>query len=231
MPWRTSWASISLRATPTSPTALYAFGPASNWPAFTPFIAGRPDERLVTAHWDDVLRLGASIRTGTVSASLMLKRLGAYPRQNGLALALREIGRIERTLYTLDWLERVPLRRQTTAELNKGESRNALARAVCFHRLGRLRDRTAELQQHRASGLTLVTAAIAMWNTAYLGRALDALRGSGENVPDALLAHVAPLGWQHINITGDYLWDADAAIGPDGFRPLRAQDTSLVEAA
>jgi hypothetical protein len=64
---------------------------------------------------------------------------------------------------------------------------------VCFHRLGRLRDRTAELQQHRASGLTLVTAAIAMWNTAYLGRALDALRGRGENVPDALLAHVAPL--------------------------------------
>jgi len=49
--------------------------------------------------------------------------------------------------------------------------------------------------------------------------------------PDALLAHVAPLGWQHINITGDYLWDADATIGPDGFRPLRAQDTSLVEAA
>jgi TnpA family transposase len=36
----------------------------------------------------------------------MLKRLGSYPRQNGLALALREIGRIERTLYTLDWLER-----------------------------------------------------------------------------------------------------------------------------
>jgi TnpA family transposase len=50
------------------------------------------------AQWDDVLRLTASVRTGTVSASLLLKRLGAYPRQNGLALALREIGRIERTL-------------------------------------------------------------------------------------------------------------------------------------
>ena len=95
----------------------------------------------------------------------MLKRLGAYPRQNGLAIALREIGRIERTIYTLDWLEKPPLRRQATAELNKGESRNTLARAVCFHRLGRLRDRTAELQQHRASGLTLETAAIVLWNT------------------------------------------------------------------
>ena len=38
----------------------------------------------------------------------MLKRLGAYPRQNSLALALREIGRIERTLFTLDNHEPAP---------------------------------------------------------------------------------------------------------------------------
>jgi TnpA family transposase len=96
---------------------------------------------------------------------------GAYPRQNGLALALREIGRIERTLFMLDWLELPGLRRQATVELNKGEARNALARAVCFHRLGRLRDRAVEAQQHRASGLALATAAIALRNTVYLGRA------------------------------------------------------------
>jgi len=92
---------------------------------------------------------------------------------------------------------------------------------MCFHRLDRLRDRIAELQQHRASGLALVTAAIALWNTVYLGRAVDALRQGGETVPDALLAHLAPLGWQHINITGDYLWGAGSSLGPDGFRPLR----------
>ena len=161
------------------------------------------------------------MRTGRVGASLMLKRLGAYPRQNGLALALREIGRIERTLFTLDWLERPELRRQATAELNKGEARNALARAVCFHRLGQLRDRTAELQQHRASGLALVTAAIALWNTVYLGRAVEARRRRGEAVPDALLTHLAPLGWQHVNLTGDYLWnEIDRPL--ERFRPIRA---------
>ncbi len=205
---------------------IYAFGPASTWPTLGPLIAGQPEQKLVMAHWDDVLRLATSVRTGRVSASVMLKRLGAYPRQNGLALALREVGRIERTLYTLDWLEQPQLRRQATAELNKGESRNALARAVCFHRLGRLRDRTTELQQHRASGLTLVTAAIALWNTVYLGRAVDALRQGGETVPDALLAHLAPLGWQHINLTGDYLWGAGSSLGPDGFRPLRRPSRS-----
>jgi TnpA family transposase len=210
---------------------LYAFEPANRWPALAPFIAGRPDDKLIAAHWDDVLRLTASVRTGIVSASLMLKRLGSYPRQNGLAQALREIGRIERTLYTLDWLEQPQLRRQATAELNKGEARNALARAVCFHRLGQLRDRTVEAQQHRASGLTLVTAAIALWNTIYLGRAVDTLRRSGETVPDALLAHLAPLGWQHINLTGDYLWEADSIPALDGFRPLRHTRGMLLDVA
>ncbi len=131
----------------------------------------------------------------------------------------------------MDWLEQPALRRQGTAELNKGESRNALARAVCFHRLGRLRDRSTELQQHRASGLTLVTAAIVLWNTVYLDRALDALRRRGEAIPDALLAHIAPLGWQHINLTGDYLWDVDETIGSDGFRALRGLHTLAIQAA
>jgi TnpA family transposase len=201
---------------------LYTFGAAAQWPALEPFIAGRIDEALIRLHWDDILRLATSVRTGAVPASLMLRRLGSYPRQNGLALALREVGRIERTLFTLDWLEDPALRRQATAELNKGESRNALARAVCFHRLGRVRDRTRETQQHRASGLNLVVAAIILWNTVYLGRAVEKLRREGEVIPDAHLGHLAPLGWQHVNLTGDYLWASPSAtLGPAEFRELR----------
>ena len=45
------------------------------------------------------------MQNGTVTASLILKKLASYPRQNSLAIALREIGRIERTLYTLEWLQ------------------------------------------------------------------------------------------------------------------------------
>ena len=66
-----------------------------------------------------------------------------------------------------------------------------------------------------------------LWNTVYLGRALDAVRRRGDSVPDELLAHLAPLGWQHINLTGDYLWGADTSLGPDGFRPLKGISASL----
>ncbi|KHP09770.1 hypothetical protein QS26_20190 [Salmonella enterica subsp. enterica serovar Havana] len=116
----------------------------------------------------NILRLAASIKQGTVTASLMLRKLGSYPRQNGLAVAFRELGRIERTLFTLDWMQNVELRRCVQIGLNKGESKNALARAVFLNRLGEIRDRSFENQRYRASGLNLVVAAIILWNTVYL---------------------------------------------------------------
>jgi hypothetical protein len=50
-------------------------------------------------------------------------------------------------------------------------------------------------------------------------------------MPDTLLAHLASVGWQHINLTGDYLWDAETGLAPDGFRPLRALATITVHAS
>ncbi len=99
-------------------------------------IGGTLNIKHVRAHWDEILRMATSIKQGTATASLMLRKLGSYPRQNGLAVALRELGRIERTLFIPDWLQSVELRRRVHAGLNKGEARNALARAVFFNRPG-----------------------------------------------------------------------------------------------
>ena len=151
----------------------------------------------------------------------MLRKLASYPRQNGLALALREIGRIERTLFALDWLLDPRLRQRVTAGLNKGEAKNTLARAVCFNRLGEIRDRTYDLQRHRASGLNLVVAAIILWNTVYLDRAFKALQSQGVSIDEALLKYVAPVHWNHSNLTGDYSWKQHGRVLKSGFRPLR----------
>ena len=203
-------------------TKLYIPKSDIDYAALKPMIGGTLNIKQIRTHWDDILRLAASIKQGTVTASLMLRKLGSYPRQNGLALALRELGRIERTLFNLDWLQSVDLRRRVQAGLNKGEARNALARAVFFYRLGEIRDRSFEQQRYRASGLNLVTAAIVLWNTVYLERATNALRGHGRTVDDTLLQYLSPLGWEHINLTGDYLWRSKAKIGGGKFRPLRA---------
>jgi len=211
---------------------LYSFAKPSAYPALEPLIAGRINVALIRAHWPEILRIAASIRTGTVTASLIMRQLAAYPRQNSVAAALRELGRLERTLFTLDWIEDPELRRDTGRELNKGEARNSLARAVFFHRLGEIRDRTYENQQHRASGLNLLVTAITLWNTRYLNRAIAALR-EVEDVPDHLLPHLSPLGWEHINLTGDYVWSpaAEMTENRDGFLPLRSVPDPALMAA
>lgn len=176
----------------------------------------------VAQHWDELLRVATSIRSGTVTASAMLRKLSAYPRQNGLAIALREVGRLERSIFMLNWLRDIDLRRRSQTGLNKGEARNALARAIFFCQLGELRDRTFENQAYRASGLNLVVAAVILWNTRYLQLAADDL-----GVSAGSMQHVAPLGWEHLSLTGDYAWDADGQPAPGELRPLRAKPSIL----
>ncbi len=200
---------------------LYIHGDAKQYPTLTGMIGGSVNVKHIRAHWDDILRLAASIKQGTVTASLMLRKLGNSPRQNGLAVALRELGRIERTLFALDWMHNVELRRRVQSGLNKGEAKNALARAVFLNRLGEIRDRSFENQRYRASGLNLVVAAIVLWNTVYLERAVQALRDSGNDVDNRLLPHLSPLGWEHINLTGDYIWRQNKQVDQGKFRPLR----------
>lgn len=158
-----------------------------------------------------------SVGAGHVPASETLQRLAAHPRQNSLALTLRDVGRLQRSAFMLDWLRDPELRRRAGVGLNEGEARNALARAVFFHRLGELRDRTFENQIYRAFGLNLLLAAIILWNTRYLQDAFAALKSKERSAGDDLVRHVAPLGWEHISLTGDYVWPAVPVSGP---RPL-----------
>jgi len=116
---------------------LFVPAKPSAYPALSPLVGGTVNSKSIRAHWDEILRLATSIRQGTVTASLMLRKLGSYPRQNGLAVALRELGRIERTLFTLDWLQSVELRRRVQAGLNEGGSQKRLGTGRLLQSSGR----------------------------------------------------------------------------------------------
>ena len=89
-----------------------------------------------------------------------------------------------------------------------------------------------------------VTAAIVLWNTVYTERATRGLVEAGKPVDGELLQFLSPLGWEHINLTGDYVWRQsrrleDGSFGPYGcpenlsvrfFRILRAPLSHLRKA-
>lgn len=185
---------------------LYAFESTDVGENLRSLIESKIREQLIVRSWPDILRLSASIATNRIKPSSILKRLSNYPRQNELALALREVGRVERSLFMLDWISNTNLQHRVQLGLNKGEAHHALKRAISFNRRGEIRDRTSEGQHYRVAGMNLLTALVIYWNTKQIGEVVQDKVDSGKSPDPILLPHVSPLGWEHINLTGEYRW-------------------------
>jgi TnpA family transposase len=185
---------------------LYVFDPANSPKELRGLLGGKVRESLITSNWPDILRIAATMTAGTIAPSHILRKLASYPRQNDLAAALREIGRVERTLFMIDWILDADMQRRTQIGLNKGESHHALKNALRIGRQGEIRDRTTEGQHYRMAGLNLLAAIVIYWNTAKLGEAVKQRKKAGLPIPPELLAHTSPLGWAHILLTGEYRW-------------------------
>lgn len=200
---------------------LYPIKHKKYYPTLKPILGSRINTRLVFEDWLEMLHISSSLRLGTVTPPVFLQRLGQYPRQNRWAKTLKEIGHIERTLFSTYWIQDKLLRQRVHQALFKGEARNALSRAVCIHRLGRIHDRSLQDQQYRASALNLVVSAITVWNTIYMEKAVQHLRNKGWEITDKHLEHLTPLGWEHISLTGDYIWNPNISTNLTNLRDLR----------
>ena len=185
---------------------LYLFNPASCPKELKGLIGGKVREPVISSNWPDILRAAATMVAGAMPPSQLLRKFAAYPRQHELAVALREIGRIERTLFIIDWLLDADMQHRAQIGLNKGEAHHALKNALRIGRQGEIRDRTAQGQHFRMAGLNLLAAIIIYWNTRHLGHAVDSRRSDGLDCSANLLAHISPLGWAHILLTGEYRW-------------------------
>ncbi len=185
---------------------LYVFDPGSGPKELRGLIGGKVREGTITANWPDVLRSAATMVAGIMPPSQLLKKFASHPRQHDLAIALREIGRVERTLFIIDWLLDADMQRRAQIGLNKGEAHHALKNALRIGRQGEIRDRTAEGQHYRMAGLNLLAAIIIYWNTDQLGKAVAQRKRAGLDCPIEILPHISSLGWGHILITGEYRW-------------------------
>ena len=67
-----------------------------------------------------------------------------------------------------------------------------------------------------------LAAVIILWNTVCLERAIQALSDSGKDTDERLLPHYSPLGWDHINLTGDYISLQHKQVEQGMLRPLRS---------
>jgi len=196
---------------------------ASRYPHAGPLLTRRANTDLVMKHWDDLLRLAASLKFGHATASLLVGKLSASGPQNTLAAALKEYGSLRRTIYAAHYLSDEAYRRRISCQLNKGESLHALRRDLCYSHEGHVRHRHHEDQSEQALCLTVVTNAIVAWTTEYLNLAVGQLRAVGRHVDDQLLVHISPGHNENIGFYGTFSFEVDTELAQlvDGYRPLR----------
>jgi len=190
--------------------------------------------RLIHDHWEDMLRLAGSLKLGRVKAAAVMRTLQRAGSLSGLGRAVAELGRVEKTLYLLAYVQDEAYRRRILVQLNRGEGRHALARAIFHGKKGELRQRYREGMEDQLGALGLVVNAVVLWNTRYLQQALEQWQETKGILNPDDVARLSPLLHEHVNVLGRYDFTLPESIAAGQLRPLRTLtnwETSLSELA
>lgn len=181
----------------------------------------RVKTHLIEHNWDDLLRVAGSLKLGTVSAQEIMRALQLGKKPSTLAKAIGELGRVAKTLYLLNYVDDEAYRRRILTQLNRGEGRHSLSRAIFYGRRGEVRQRYREGQEEQLSALGLVVNVLVLWNTYYMNTALNHLRTQGTKVLAEDVGRLSPLAYSHINMLGRYHFNLPSELLDGGMRPLR----------
>ena len=165
----------------------------------------------VQADWDlietmlpDMLRVVLSIKAGTIMPSTILRRLATYSRKNKLYLALRELGRVVRTIFLLKYLSDVELRRTIQAATNKSEAFNRFVQWVSFGGDGIIAENVRDEQRKFIKYNHLVANLLAFHTLVTMTRALNQAAQEGHAIDREALASMNPYRTGHYNRFGKY---------------------------
>lgn len=201
---------------------LWRIDPKADYGPLNGVSRNRIHPELIRQHWDDVLRLAGSLKLGLVQATSIMRTLQVGDRPTKLAQAVAEIGRIDKTIHLLTSINDESKRRRTLTQLNRGEDRHSLARAVFHGKRGELRQHYREGQEDQLGALGLVVNVIALWNTIYMDAVLEQLRSERYPLKPEDVARLSPLIFDHINFLGRYAFALPDSVAQGQLRPLRS---------
>jgi TnpA family transposase len=188
------------------------FGATIDWP-------------LIKTHLADMLRVALSISQGKVRASTILRKLGTASRKNKLFVAFRELGRVVRTIFLLQFINDEDLRRTINAATNIAEAWNGFVQWVAFGGEGVIRQNNREEQRKTIRYNHLVANLVVFHNVVSMTRVLQELVDEGYPVTPEILARLSPYKTGHINRFGRY------EVRFDHIPPPMTEDLCLVMAS
>ncbi|MCP3925214.1 MAG: Tn3 family transposase [Desulfobacterales bacterium] len=163
------------------------------------------DIKHIADQWDQILRFIATIKLKETSASQLFKRLSSYSKQHPLYRALKQFGRIIKTLFLLKYIDDVELRQMIEKMLNKLESSNKFNKAV-FHGNNQEFQLSTKEEQLVADGCRrLIENSIICWNYLYLSKLISEAETNDQKISLInTIKNGSVVAWRHINLQGEY---------------------------
>jgi len=162
------------------------------------------DWQLIEDQYDQLVKIAASLKNKTAPAHVVLKRLINATPADHISKALTQLGRIIKTIFIIKYLGDEKVRRKIQKQLNRGEQRHGLAKWLFFANHGEFRTGDYEEIMNKVSCLSLLSNAALIWNTIEIGKIIEQLRLSGEEIKDEHIAGISPIIFRHIIPSGTY---------------------------
>jgi len=169
---------------------------------------------LIETHLPDMLQVVVSIQAGRITPSTILRRLGTFSRKNKLYFAFRELGRVVRTLFLLEYYHDEKLRSTIQAATNKSEEFNEFVKWTAFGNSGTIPENLRHEQRKIIKYNHLVANMLILYNVDEMTRVLSDLLQEGYPITPEVLPFLSPYRKEHINRFGNYVLDVEREVPP-----------------
>ena len=189
---------------------IYRIDPEKDYGILQPLI-NRKDRNIkmdwIVDQWNRMGQFYATLKTGHTTASVALKRLNSMSKRNQFYRANRELGRIGKTEFILQYMSQPPLRRRVRRGILKVEQLHSLAREVAYGKQGIITGRDFANLMKTCSCLTLILACIIYWQSKEIQRCISECEPQAEGIDVSLLEHISPIEWKNVVLYGEYVID------------------------
>lgn len=165
------------------------------------------DWELIETHYHDMLRVAISIQKGKIKASTVLHKLCSKSRKNKLYFAFRELGRVERSIFLLNYINDPEMRRMIQAATCKSEEFNQFISWIRFGGGGVISDNMRPNQRKIIRFNHLLANMLIFHTVVYQTKGINKLRAAGIEIPDEVLPGISPYWTEHLNRFGTFHLD------------------------
>ncbi len=172
---------------------------------------------LIQKHYPDMMRTAMSVKAGKITASTILRRFGTKNRKNKLYFAFRELGRVVRTMFLLEYITDIDLRKTIQAATCKSEEFNQFAQWLFFANGGKITFNLKHEQGKIVKYNHLLANMAILYNVNAMTAVFNQLQVEGHDITKEDMAGFSPYHTEHLGRLGSFDLDMSRKVKPMGF--------------